>query len=70
MQYFVTGATGFIGKRLVKTLLARKGATDKGTWMSFDKKQHDALKAIFEHASDQVAAIHLKTHGRKKVISP
>ena len=26
MQYFVTGATGFIGKRLVKTLLERKGA--------------------------------------------
>ncbi len=27
MQYFVTGATGFIGKRLVKKLLERKGTT-------------------------------------------
>jgi len=27
MHYFVTGATGFIGRRLVKALLARKGST-------------------------------------------
>jgi len=27
MHYFVTGATGFIGKRLVKALLARRGAS-------------------------------------------
>lgn len=44
--------------------LARKGTCDKGTWMSFDRKQHDALKAIFEHASEQVGDMHHKTHGR------
>ena len=27
MQYFVTGATGFIGRRLVQALLARRGST-------------------------------------------
>ena len=26
MEYFITGASGFIGKRLVRKLLARRGA--------------------------------------------
>lgn len=44
--------------------LATSGACDKGTWMSFDKKQHDSLKAIFTDAANRVDAIYLKTHGR------
>lgn len=45
--------------------LARKGATDKGTWMSFSKKHHDALKSIFNHAAEQVGEIYAKTHGNR-----
>lgn len=44
--------------------LARSGACDKGTWMSFDRKQHDDLKHIFTEAANAVDAIYLKTHGR------
>jgi NAD(P)-dependent dehydrogenase (short-subunit alcohol dehydrogenase family) len=44
MQYFVTGATGFIGKRLVKKLLARKGAV--------------VYFLIRSQSADKVAALH------------
>ena len=44
MKYFVTGATGFIGRRLVKTLLARRGAV-----------VHFLLRPESE---DKVAALH------------
>ena len=54
MQYFVTGATGFIGKRLVKALLARRGSivhflvrpgSENKLWQTLDLSyfaRHDA----------------------------
>ena len=45
MRYFVTGATGFIGKRLVKALLARKGSTVR--FLVRDASKVDALHAFW-----------------------
>jgi NAD(P)-dependent dehydrogenase (short-subunit alcohol dehydrogenase family) len=46
MHYFVTGATGFIGKRLVKALLARRGTT-----VSFLMREgsESKLAALYEY---------------------
>ena len=46
MQYFVTGATGFIGKRLVKTLLARKGAI---VYFLLRPESEDKVPALLEY---------------------
>ena len=45
MQYFVTGATGFIGKRLVKTLLARRGTK---VYFLVRPGSQDKLAALYE----------------------
>jgi NAD(P)-dependent dehydrogenase (short-subunit alcohol dehydrogenase family) len=45
MQYFVTGATGFIGKRLVKKLLARKGSV---VYFLMREESRDKLPALLE----------------------
>ena len=45
MQYFVTGATGFIGKRLVARLLQRKGAV---VHFLIRKESQDKIKALRE----------------------
>jgi NAD(P)-dependent dehydrogenase (short-subunit alcohol dehydrogenase family) len=45
MQYFVTGATGFIGKRLVKKLLARRGST---VYFLMREASQDKLPALLE----------------------
>ena len=46
MRYFVTGATGFIGKRLVKTLLARRGA---GVHFLLRSGSADKLEALYAY---------------------
>ena len=52
---------------ILETLtLARKDACDHAVWMQMSRQQHDDLKASFEDAAAQVAALHAKTHGRKK----
>ncbi|MBA4254340.1 MAG: short chain dehydrogenase [Polaromonas sp.] len=46
MDYFVTGATGFIGKRLVKKLLARKGST---VYFLIRAQSADKVADLHEH---------------------
>ena len=46
MQYFVTGATGFIGKRLVKKLLARKGSV---VYFLMREESRDKLQSLYEY---------------------
>ncbi|HSY27689.1 MAG TPA: SDR family oxidoreductase, partial [Burkholderiaceae bacterium] len=46
MQYFVTGATGFIGKRLVKKLLSRKGNV---VYFLMRESSRDKVPALLEY---------------------
>ncbi|MGZ5194589.1 MAG: SDR family oxidoreductase, partial [Ramlibacter sp.] len=46
MQYFVTGATGFIGKRLVRKLLERKGSVVN---FLIRKESEDKIPALREY---------------------
>ncbi|MDO8650611.1 MAG: SDR family oxidoreductase [Undibacterium sp.] len=46
MHYFVTGATGFIGKRLVKKLLTRKGSL---VYFLIRKQSLDKVPALLEY---------------------
>ncbi len=46
MQYFITGATGFIGKRLVKKLLARKGSV---VYFLMRESSRDKVASLLEY---------------------
>ena len=54
MNYFVTGATGFIGRFVVERLLARKGAQVYVLIREASSEKFDALKARFPDAGDRL----------------
>jgi NAD(P)-dependent dehydrogenase (short-subunit alcohol dehydrogenase family) len=56
MQYFVTGATGFIGKRLVKKLLERKGSVVHFLIRKESESKVDDLRAFWGLADAKSAA--------------
>ena len=54
MRYFITGATGFIGKRLVKKLLERKGAV---VYFLVRQASEDKVKALREYWGASAARV-------------
>ncbi len=58
MQYFVTGATGFIGKRLVKKLLERKGAVVYFLIRSESAAKVPALREFWGASAARVIPVH------------
>ncbi len=55
MTYFVTGATGFIGKRLVKKLLARRGAI---VYFLIRQESRDKVPELLDYwATDDTRAV-------------
>ena len=57
MNYFVTGATGFIGRFVVERLLARKGAQVYVLIREASADKFEALKARFPDAADRLHAV-------------
>jgi NAD(P)-dependent dehydrogenase (short-subunit alcohol dehydrogenase family) len=57
MRYFFTGATGFIGKRLVRKLLARPDATVFFLTLAREAERVDALRAYWGVDASRAVAI-------------
>jgi nucleoside-diphosphate-sugar epimerase len=70
MQYFVTGATGFIGKRLVKKLLERKGAVVHFLIRKESESKVPALREFWGASAARVRCRCLATSPARSWVSP
>ncbi|HEY3048003.1 MAG TPA: SDR family oxidoreductase [Polaromonas sp.] len=69
MHYFVTGATGFIGKRLVKKLLERKGSTVHFLIRKESTGKVAALREYWGVSATRAIAIHGDLTSKKLGVS-
>ena len=69
MQYFVTGATGFIGKRLVKKLLERRGASVFYLIRKESEGKIPALLAYWGVDAKRAVAVHGDLHDKNCGVS-
>ena len=69
MHYFVTGATGFIGKRLVKKLLERKGSTVYFLLRGESAGKAAALREYWGVSATRAVAIHGDLTSKKLGVS-
>jgi NAD(P)-dependent dehydrogenase (short-subunit alcohol dehydrogenase family) len=69
MHYFVTGATGFIGKRLVRKLLARKGAVVHFLLRRESEGKVDALREYWGADAHHAIPVFGDLTGRKLGVS-
>jgi NAD(P)-dependent dehydrogenase (short-subunit alcohol dehydrogenase family) len=69
MQYFVTGATGFIGKRLVKKLLERKGSVVHFLIRKESEGKVPALRDYWGASAARVVPVFGDLTGRKLGVS-
>ena len=69
MHYFVTGATGFIGKRLVKKLLERKGSTVHFLLRKESADKATALRQYWGVSAARAVAVHGDLTAKKLGVS-
>ena len=69
MHYFVTGATGFIGKRLVKKILQRKGSTVHFLIRKESEGKLTGLRSYWGVSAARAVAVHGDLTSKKLGVS-